>query len=269
MRIFVLSPFGAREPYGEENLRKVARPDTEFTFESLHEVFPLPYNTYRYNTLKCTDAAVERIIKAEQEGYDAAVISCMYDPGLFEARAVVDIPVTGTFESAGMLCMMMGERFSVVNPDAVVNSAIRRLADAYGFTPRLASMRHINIVANKLYPEETPTEEVLRRLEKVGRQCVEEDGAEVIIPGCTIIGALYSHGFKKDPVEVIGAPVLDPMIIAFKMAEMMVDLRQKAGYPAVSRTGMWKKQPDDEFRDLRSWLCAHPAPINYYQSLRR
>jgi allantoin racemase len=263
MRIFVLSPFGATEPHGEENLRKVARADTEFVFESLNEVFPLPYNTFRYNTMKCTDAAVERIMKAERDGFDAAVISCMFDPGLFEARAVVDIPVTGTFESAGMLCMMMGERFSVVNPDAVVNSVLRRIADSYGFTPRLASMRHIDIVACDLYPEKTPTEEVLSRLVRVGKQCVE-DGAEVIIPGCTIIGALYSHGFKKDPVEVIGVPVLDPMVVAFKMAEMMVDLRQKAGYPAVSRAGMWKKQPAAELAFLRQWMSTHEPALNRY-----
>jgi len=263
MNIFVLSPFGATEPYGEENLRKVARSDAKFAFESLEEVFPLPYNTYRYNTLKCADAAVERIIRAEKDGYDAAVISCMFDPGLFEARAVVDIPVMGTFEASGLLCMMMGQRFSVVNPDAVVNSTMQRLADAYGFSSRIASMRHIGIVANELYPEVTPTEEVLARLMRVGRQCIE-DGAEVLIPGCTIIGALYSHGFKDDPVEVLGVPVLDPMVVAFKMAEMMVDLRSKAGYPAVSRIGTWKKQPADEFVELRRWLCSHPPAVNTY-----
>jgi len=36
MRILVLSPFGATEPYGEENLKKVARPGTEFSFESIN-----------------------------------------------------------------------------------------------------------------------------------------------------------------------------------------------------------------------------------------
>jgi len=264
MKIFVLSPFGATEPHGAENFAKVARDDVEFTFESLNEVFPLPYNTFRYNTMKCTDAAVERIIKAERDGYDAAVISCMFDPGLFEARAVVDIPVMGTFEAAGLTCMMMGERFSVVNPDTVVNSVMHRLAASYGFLPRIASMRHIDIVACDLYPEKTPTEEVLGRLMHVGKQCVE-DGAEVIIPGCTIIGALYSSGFKKDPVEVIGVPVLDPMVVAFKMAEMMVDLRVKAGYPAVSRVGMWKKQPAEELTYLRSWLCENPPAVEHYQ----
>ena len=31
----------------------------------------------------------------------------MYDPGLFEAREVVDIPVMGTMESAAMVALMM------------------------------------------------------------------------------------------------------------------------------------------------------------------
>ena len=268
MRIFVLSPFGATEPHGTENLSKVARPGTEFTLESLNEVFPLPYNTFRYNVLKCTDGAVERIIKAEQEGYDAAVISCMLDPGLFEARGVVDIPVTGAFEASGLLSMMMGQSYSVVTvgPDATVTSAMRRLADSYGFRQRIASIRHVEIRADNLYPEETPTEEVLDRLERVGKRCVEEDGAEVLVPGCTIMGALFSHGFKKDPVDVFGVPVVDPMVAPFKMAEMMVDMRQKAGYPAVSRRGSWKKQPADEFAYIREWLRTHPSAVAHYRS---
>jgi hypothetical protein len=45
---------------------------------------------------------------------------------------------------------------------------------------------------------------------------------------------------------------------------MMVDLRVKVGYPAVSRIGMWKKQPRQEFKELREWLTTHTPAINYY-----
>lgn len=263
MKILVLSPFGAVEPYSEENLRKVARGDVEVYCESLNEVFPLPYNTYRYNTMKCTDGAVERIIKAEKEGYDAVVLSCMFDPGLFEAREVADIPVMGTLEASGLVCMMMGQMFSIVCPDQVVTSVLRRTVDAYGFRARCASLRHIDCVACNLYPDKTPTDEIMRRLVEVGKKCVE-DGAEVLIPGCSIIGTLYTKAFGKDPIEVIGVPVLDPQIVAFKMAEMMVDLRVKVGYPAVSRIGMWKKQPREEFKELRHWFTKHPSALNYY-----
>jgi allantoin racemase len=36
---------------------------------------------------------IENAIKAESEGYDAVAITCFHDPGLQEARSVVDIPV--------------------------------------------------------------------------------------------------------------------------------------------------------------------------------
>jgi allantoin racemase len=263
MNILVMTPFGATEPGSEENLKKVARPGTEFSLESIEEVFPLPYTTYRYNAMKSVDGAVERIIKAEQEGYDAVVISCTFDPGLFEARGIVDIPVVGILESAAMVAMMMGQMFSIVGPEKVASSVLRRMIDTYGLSSRCASVRDIGIVARDLYPDKTPAEEVLNRLVEVAKKCVE-DGAEIIIPGCSIIGALYTTGFSKDPVEVIGVPVLDPQLVAFKMAEMMVDLGQKVGYPAVSRIGMWKKQPDEEYKQVRQWLATQASPVEYY-----
>ncbi len=266
MKILVLAPFGKTEPFADENLKRVKRADTEFSFECLFDVFPLPYNTYIYNTLKCINAAVERCIKAEKEGYDAVVLSCMLDPGLLEARSVVDIPVTATFESAAHLACMMAKRYSVVTTDPMTGSGIdMRLVDLYGVRQKLASIRWINITANRLYPEFTPTEEIARRVVEVSKKCVEEDGAELIIPGCTIIGALWTKFFKKDPVEVIGVPVIDPQIIAFKQAEMMVDLRKLAGYPAVSRYGLWKKQPQQEFEDLQKWMKMNKSPEQFYQ----
>ncbi len=81
MKILVLSPFGATEPYTEENIGKVAREDVSFEVDCLKDVFPLPYNTYRYNLMECVDGAVERIIKAEKEGFDAVVIPACTIPG--------------------------------------------------------------------------------------------------------------------------------------------------------------------------------------------
>lgn len=265
MKILVLSPFGKTEPFGEENLQRVARSDTTFDFQCLEEVYPLNYNTYIYNTLKCVNAAVERVIQAERQGYDAAVLSCMLDPGLLEARSIVDIPVTATFEASAHLASMMGKRFSVVSTDPMTVGGIdMRLVDLYGVRQKVASLRWIGITACDLYPEITPSEEIARRVVEVGRKCVEEDQAEVIIPGCTIIGSIFTKVFNQDPVEVIGVPVIDPMVAAFKQAEMMVDLCQKAGYPAVSRAGLWRKPPAEETRRFRAFMREHPSPEQAY-----
>ncbi|MCL5104644.1 MAG: aspartate/glutamate racemase family protein [Armatimonadetes bacterium] len=239
MKLLVICPFGSTEPFGRENLEKVARPGTEFDYECVKDVFPLPYNTFPYNMLKCINATVERTILAEQQGYDAVVNSCVSDPGLFEMRAVVDIPVTGCFESATHLAATMGARWSVVTVEELVAKRFDKLlVDLYGVRQSMASIRHIGIRANQLYPEITPTEEVANRLVEVAKKCIKEDGAEVIISGCTILSSLFTSYFKADPVDVIGAPVIDPMYTAFKFAEMMVDLKDLAGYPAVSRAGL-------------------------------
>ena len=84
------------------------------------------------------------------------------------------------------------------------------------------------------------------------RACVVEDGAEVIIPGCTLAGSVLTHDVPNVE-EVVGAPVLDGMVTGFKMAEMMADLKA-AGVPTVSRSGWFEKPPKDDFNKLRSFM---------------
>jgi hypothetical protein len=45
---------------------------------------------------------------------------------------------------------------------------------------------------------------------------------------------------------------------------MMVDLCQKAGYPAVSRAGLWRKPPAEETKRLREFMREHPSPEKAY-----
>ena len=264
MRILVLNPFGATEPYAAENLAKVARSDVELTIENIRDVYPLPHNTQIYYLMKAASAAVERTIAAEQEGYDAVMISCVSDPGLLEAREVVDIPVTGCFESATLIAGTMGKRWSVVSPDLLAVEQEEILVDRYGVRPKLASFRHIGIHASKLYPEFTPPEELERKTVEQVRKCVEEDGAEVVIAGCSILSAILTKVSKESMDDALQVPVIDPMVTALKMAELMVDLRNLAGYPAASRVGFYKKPPAKEFREFRNWMKTHDSPEKRY-----
>ncbi len=231
------------------------------------EAFPLHYNTYRYNTLKCADAAVERIIAAEREGFDAVVVSCTFDPGVLEAREVVDIPVVGIMEASASMACMMGQSYSVIAPEQTAAAVLRRLLTTYGMRERCASVRHIGIVARELYPDRTSQEEVLARLEKVAALC-REDGAEVVIPGCSIIGAILTTSQQGESTAassgLSGLVVIDPMIAGLKTAEMMVDFCRVTGTPPVSRAGLWARQPAAEHADLRTWLRERPAPITLY-----
>jgi allantoin racemase len=261
MKILVLSPFGAIEPNAKQNLEKRARECTEVFVECLKDVFPLPYNTYQYNLTKVIDGSVERAIRAEHEGFDAIVISCMLDPGLVQCRGVVDIPVVGTMEATAHIASMMGDKFAVINADATVCAQMERLLTFYGLEDKVACLRHIDIVSCDLYPEKTPTEVVLGRVKEQAEKAIREDGAEVIIAGCTIIGALLTQHHGEEPNGFLAdVPTLDGMVVGFKTAELMVDM-VNMGYPAVSRLGFWKKPPKDETDKLRNWFLKHKSPL--------
>jgi len=100
MRILVINPFGDTEFYGRENLEHIARPDTEFDIVNIADMYPLRNNQWLYFRHMCTDGTLEKVLWAEKNGYDAIFISCNLDIGLYEARQLVDIPVTATLESA-------------------------------------------------------------------------------------------------------------------------------------------------------------------------
>ena len=129
---------------------------------------------------------------------------------------------------------------------------MRMVLDMYGLSGKLASIRPFNIDANDLYPDRTPPTRVIEQIIQTARQCVEEDQAEVLIPGCTLASSVLTK-YLDDPVKTFGVPVIDGMITGFKMAEMMADMR-KAGAPIISRKGFFEKPPVDQFNLLRNFL---------------
>lgn len=265
MRILVLNPFGATEPFAQENLDKVKRSETSIVVENIRDVYPLNYNTYQYNIAKCANATAERIIKAEQEGFQGAIISCTADPGLVESRSVVDIPVLSATETSTSVALMMGRKFSIVATDGVWADGARALITKYGLWERCASVRHIGISARDLYPEFTPTRELERRIIDAATKCVKEDGAEVLIPGCTTLGAIITKVSRGRLSALLsGVPIIDPMVVTLKIMESMLELTYEVGYPAVSRVAMYKKPPKEEFLQLRRWLSENKSPEQRY-----
>ena len=253
MRIRVINPFGGTEFRGAENLERIKRPDTTFEMVNIADVYPLRNNQFLYFRHMCTDGTLEQVIKAEKEGCDAAFISCNLDIGLYEARSLVDIPVTATLESAALVAYTMGTTFSLVTVDDQNGRIQRMILRQYGLDGKLVSHRPIGIDANELYPGKTPEETVYRKVVEVGKKCVQEDGAEVLIAGCTLIGSVLTCR-GDEPFKEIGAPVLDGMVTGFKMAEMMADINSLTSIPPVSRTGFFQLPPKSDFGTLREFL---------------
>jgi allantoin racemase len=246
MKILVLNPF-AGEMKEVERCRRVARPETQIVFENIADVYPLNYVTYIYYRHRCADAVVNRVLSAQEEGFDAVFICCCYDPGLWEAREVSDIPVTAAFEAGSHYVNSISQRYSVIATEYKTVHCYRELAQLYGTDSKLASVRHINLSARESYPDQTPAETVVARTLEVARKCVEEDGAEAILMGCTLQSCpLTVNGANTS----MGAPIVDPVLVGFKVTEFMVEAGQ-AGLPTLSRFGTWQKPPAEELSRLR------------------
>lgn len=251
MRILVLKPYAGRTKE-REHCQAIARPDTQVDFENLEGEYPIKHVHHRYFRYQAIDSAVEHVLRAEAAGYDGVCLACGGDPGLYEARELVNIPVTGTFEAAGHVAATMGHKFSVVTTVDYARPQMEELAILYGFGHKLASVRTLNIPGRDLYIDTTKPESVVKRINDVARQCVEEDGAEVIVLTATLAGTLYTQATNSRMTEV-GAPLVDAMLVAFKQCEMMVDLQQKAGLPPISRVSAFRAPYEPEYRRMRAF----------------
>jgi len=246
MKILVLNPFAGvtRE---EEHCRRVARPDTELVFENIGDVYPLSYVTYIYYRHHCATAVTERVLRAQDEGFDAVFICCCYDPGLGEAREVADIIVTGAFESGAHYVNRIAQRYSVIATEPKTVHCYRELAQLYGTDSKLASVRHIDLSARESYEDSTDPAVLVQRTLDVAKRCIEDDGAEAILMGCTLQSCPLTVAGQGD---LQGVPIIDPVLVGFKMTEFMVEAR-RAGLPVISRYGTWQHPPPEEVSQLR------------------
>ncbi|MCH2694104.1 MAG: aspartate/glutamate racemase family protein [Acidobacteriia bacterium] len=246
MKILLLNPFGG-EMQEKERCLQVVREDTEIVFENIADVYPLNYVTYIYYRHRCADAVVQRVLKAQKEDFDAVFICCCYDPGLAESRELVDLPVTAAFEAGSHYTNLICQRYSVIATEYKTVHCYRELAQLYGTDSKLASVRHIGLSARDSYPEKISSKEVVSRTLKVAQECIEKDGAEAILMGCTL---------QSCPLTVTGnvqsgnTPIIDPVLVGIKFTEFMVEAKQ-AGIPVLSRFGTWQKPPSDEVQILQ------------------
>jgi len=212
-----------------EEFRAVARPDTEISNVFL-DSGPASVESAYDNVLAGPDI-VANVRAAEKEGVDAVIINCMDDPALEAAREVSSIPVIGPCEVSMHLAAMLGHRFSVLGVLERVTGVFEQKARKYGVGDRLASVRALGLPVLAL--TEDREQFVVRAVdEAVG--AIEEDGAHVIVLGCTGLAGLAEQIQNALHDKGYDVPVIDPARTALKIAESLVDLKlthSKRTYP--------------------------------------
>lgn len=244
MRVLWIDPIVEDKPYAAalaSALQAARRTGTDVDILSLPPgCHPRHLRYHAYEALVMADivAAVYR----HADDYNAFVIGCFYDLALREAREVSGKAiVTAPCQSSIAIASHLGNTFSVLTGAGKAIPKMRENIRAYGFEHRLASMRALDMGALEFQTQADRTMAVMRR---EGRRAVEEDGAEVIVLGCSA-----EIGFHQALQAELGIPVIDAALAPFKYAEFLAETAQRFGwYP--SRKWGSEAPPADE---IEAW----------------
>jgi allantoin racemase len=158
----------------------------------------------------------ERMVQAEQEGYDAVSGFGMLDFGVEIARCRVNIPVVGQTQATYAMASMMAERIGVISYHKGTHSYHYRQMKEYGFLHLLVGLGAAGM-SNADMPKQR--EKLFDNFVAEGKRLVNE-GAELIV----------CHGMSMSPIEyqakeyadAIGVPVLEGLGCAIAMAQAWV-----------------------------------------------
>lgn len=217
---------------------KMGRDGTAVSLKWLKQGFFDP--TFSYTLSFNVVSQAQRILGAPKEGFDAVVIGNALDFGLREARSVVDIPVAGVTEGALYLASSLGKNYSFVVVHNQTGQFLADLIKQYGMTDRLASIADMGVPLAEVAAVYQNTDRLINLFAETARRTIQNDHAEVVVAGCTILSSLLT---MKNIHDVDGVPIVDPVWAGIKMAEILVDLKRAYGIGA-SRSTVYKACPD-------------------------
>jgi len=193
---------------------------------------------YAYYAALILKDLLEMIKRAEKEGFDAVAMSCFLDPGLDEGREITEkIIIAGPGEASTHIASTMGDKFSVLVTE---RNCIPRMAAnvaRYGLQEKVASFKAVEVGVLDLQKDR---DSVLQKIKEAGKEAIENDGAEVIILGCT-----SAYGYYEQLQHDLGVPVIDAGIAALKFAEFLAELKKQFGW-SHSKIGGYQSPPKEE-----------------------
>lgn len=250
-KILWINPLGTRVYDEPMRVSFAAQVDPDVTVDVVSFGKGPEHLEYHYYEALVLPHILHTVKRAENQGYDGAVIGCFYDPGLREAREIVrNIVVTAPAEAALHVAATLGDRFSIIVGREKWIPAMRQNAEKYGFGGRLASFKSLGMRVPDFHVDERRT---MSKLIECSKEAVEKDRAEVIVLGCTI-----EFGFYRELQRIVGVPVIDATLAPLKYVEFLIEIKNRFGW-GHSKSGGYESPPVDEIRGWgldRDWDTA-------------
>jgi allantoin racemase len=137
--------------------------------------------------------------------------------------------VLGPYQACAHVAALLGRRFSIVTTGNYSAETMKDLALYYGVSSKLASVRYLDLTPLEL-GKHVAEGSIVDEFVGVAQRCMDEDGADVILPGCG-----YFSYIIDDIRAKLAVVVLDPTEVPIRMLEALVKMRlhhSKTVYPA-------------------------------------
>ncbi|MDT5113081.1 MAG: allantoin racemase [Mycobacterium sp.] len=165
-------------------------------------------------------AEFERAAARQQDRPDAYVIACFGDPGLDQARALVDGPVLGIAQAAMHAAALTAGGFSVVTSMSATVPRAWELAKTY--TPGQCLGVYASDIPVLTIDSDPAT---VHPIGELCEQALAQDGSHAIVLGCAAMARFAAPLSRR-----LGVPVVDGVVAATLLAESLVRMgRVSAG----------------------------------------
>ena len=188
-----------------------------------------------YDETLASPFVVQEVVQAEKNDFEAVIINCFMDPGIEASKEISRIHVVGAGESSINLALLAGDKFSIIDvgPSRYVSYSPTRLVVKHGVQSRFVSVRGVGI---RVLDLDKDLERTFKAACREGEKAVREDGADVIVLGCTGLAGL-AHRIQDE----LKLPVIDPAIAALRAVETLILARlipNKVAYPRPPRKSL-------------------------------
>ena len=212
-------------PYYEslkKHAKRICKADTVCEFYGLGKTVP-GVDRVRAAWHICQQESIKNAIRAEKEGFDAFLMISTPDPGFREIRELVDIPLVFITQATLQFSCLLAPNFAFIAPSQGLLHVLYELAERYGLKARMIPGGNLESISyldfKKAYEDPQP---LIDAFKHAAGQLVAR-GATLIFPSAL---PLSQWLIDQNIQEIDGATIIDPLGIALKITELMVDLER-------------------------------------------
>lgn len=157
-----------------------------------------------------------RIEAAKEQGYDAVIVDCATNVALQATRELSGILIVHAGQAALSAALLLGKAVSVIAVNERDAASLRYQIAADGLDKRICSVRAAQVEIQRLGCGES-----IDAIQAAAYAAWKEDGADVLLLGCTGMAGLLPEIRRVVPI-----PVVEPSAAAIQMTHTLLALQK-------------------------------------------